>query len=183
MLRSALIVATVVVLASPTAAAAPLPPPPNDNRANAIPVHRPATVRGTTVGATNEINDPRPSCGPVESTVWYRIGDAPSGRIVLRLQADGDLDGDLAVYQLRRSQLVPVTCDATDKDGRAEIVFDGTGGANYLILFGRLRNSVDGTFTLKVAAPVPSSKPPVGSRSRMCARSRKPASIASRSAA
>ena len=160
MLRSALVVATVVVLASPTAAPAQLPPPPNDNRANAIPVHRPATVRGTTVGATNEMNESRPSCGPVESTVWYRIGDAPTGRIVLRLQADGDLDGVLAVYQVRRSQLVPVTCDATDKDGRAEFVFDGTGGANYLILFGRLRNSVDGTFTLKVAAPVPSSRPP-----------------------
>lgn len=161
MLRAAVLAAaTVVVVASPTAVAQQSPPPPNDNRANAAPVHPPATVRGTTVGATDEKNDPRPSCGPVESTVWYRIADASSGRIVLRLHADGDLDGVLAVYQVRRSQLIPITCDRTDDNGRAEFAFDRTGGANYLILFGRLRNSVDGTFSLKVTPPGPSSRPP-----------------------
>ena len=161
MLRAAVLVAaTVVVVAGPTAGAQPSPPPPNDNRTNPTPVHPPATVRGTTVGATDEKNDPRPLCGRIESTVWYRIGDAPSGRIVLRLHADGDLNGVLAVYQARRSQLVPVTCDATDDNGRAEFTFDGTGGANYLILFGRRSDSVDDTFTLKVTAPGPSSRPP-----------------------
>jgi hypothetical protein len=160
-LRAAVLVAaTVVVIASPTAGAEPSTPPPNDSRANATSVHPPASIRGTTVGATDEKNDPRPSCGRVESTVWYRIGDAPSGRIVLRLHAEGDLDGVLAVYQVRRSQLIPVTCDATDDNGRAEFVFDATGGANYLILFGRLPTSVDGTFSLKVTAPGPSSRPP-----------------------
>src|SRR5438445_7222721 len=79
--RAAVVVAAVVVFAGPTAAADPLPPP-NDNRANATPLHPPATIRGTTVGATNEKNDPRPSCGPVESTVWYRTSDAPSGRTI-----------------------------------------------------------------------------------------------------
>ena len=152
-----LVVACCVLVISSSAWAAA---PSNDNRANATPLHPPATIRGTTVGATNEKNDPRPSCGPVESTVWYRTSDAPSGRIILRLHADGDLDGVLAVYQVRRSQLFPVTCDATDQNGRAELVFDATGGANYLILFGRLRDSVDGTFTLRVTAPGPSSKPP-----------------------
>jgi hypothetical protein len=154
------VVAAVVVIAGPNAVADPPPSPPNDNRANATPVHPPVTVRGTTVGATDEKNDPRPSCRPVESTVWYRIGDAPTGRIVLRLHADGDLDGVLAAYEVRRSQLIPVTCDATDQNGRAEFVFDGKGGASYLILFGRLRDSVDGTFTLRVTAPGPSSRPP-----------------------
>jgi hypothetical protein len=160
MLRAALVVATVIVFVGPTAAADLLPPPPNDNRANAVLVHPPATVRGTTVGATNEMNDPRSSCGAVQSTVWFRIADAPSGRIILRLQADGDLDGVLSVYESRRSQLIPLTCDATDANGRAEFALGGKEGANYFILFGRLRNSVDGTFTLRATTPGPRSRPP-----------------------
>jgi hypothetical protein len=160
MLRAALVVATTVVLLSPSAAADLPLPPPNDNRANAILVDPPATVRGTTVGATNEQSDPFNSCATVSSTVWYRIADAPGGRIVLRLQADGDLDGVLAVYASRRSQLSQVTCDLTDARGRAQFVFDAKEGASYYIVFGRLRNSVDGTFTLRAASPGPKSRPP-----------------------
>jgi hypothetical protein len=101
-LRAAVVVAaTAVVLAGPAAVAGPPPPPPNDSRANATSVHPPASIRGTTVGATDEKNDPSPPCGRIESTVWYRIGGAPSGRIVLRLHADGDLDGVLAVYRVQ----------------------------------------------------------------------------------
>src|SRR2546430_6408951 len=91
MLRIAGFVATVLILTGPAAAATA--PPPNDNRANASPANPPASVQGTTVGATDEANDPRPSCGRVHSTVWYRINDAPGRRIVLRLHADGVLDG------------------------------------------------------------------------------------------
>jgi hypothetical protein len=79
---------------------------------------------------------------------------------VLRLQANGDLDGVLAVYESRRSQLLPVTCAPTDRRGKAQFVFAGKEGTNYFILFGRLRNSVDGTFTMRVATPGPTSKPP-----------------------
>jgi hypothetical protein len=111
------------------------------------------------VGATDEPNDPSPSCGRVHSTVWYRINDAPGRRIVLRLHADGDLDGVLAVYQVQRSRLNQITCDATDTNGRAELSFDGSEGASYLILFGRLPDSADGTFGLRSSAP-PRSKPP-----------------------
>src|SRR5512133_775086 len=160
MLRAALVAATTVVLLGPSAAADPLPPPPNDNRANAIVIHPPVTVGGTTVGATSEQSDPSTDCGRVQSTVWYRIADAPSGRIVLRLQANGDLDGILAVYESRRSQLIQVSCAPTDRKGRAQFVFPGKEGANYFILFGRLRNSVDGTFALRAATPGPTSKPP-----------------------
>jgi hypothetical protein len=150
-------VTTVLIVAG--AAAAATPPPPNDNRANASPVSPPASVRGTTVGATDEANDPSPSCGRVHSTVWYRISNAPGRRIVLRLHADGDLDGVLAVYQLQRSRLSQITCDPTDTNGRAELFFDGREGASYLILFGRVQDSVDGTFGLRSSAP-PRSKPP-----------------------
>jgi hypothetical protein len=156
-LRIAGFAAAVSILAGPAAAAAA--PPPNDNRADASPVNPPAAVRGTTVGATDEATDPRPSCGRVHSTVWYRINDAPGRRIVLRLHADGDLDGVVAVYQVQRSRLNQVTCDATDKDGRAELSFDGSQGANYLVLFGRLPDSVDGTFGLRSSSP-PRSRPP-----------------------
>lgn len=150
-------VTTVLIMAGAASAAAP--PPPNDNRANASPVNPPAAVRGTTVGATDEANDPSTSCGRVHSTVWYRISEAPGRRIVLRLHADGDLDGVLAVYQLQRSRLSQITCDATDKNGRAELSFDGSEGANYLILFGRVQDSVDGTFGLRSSA-APRSRPP-----------------------
>ncbi|TML51748.1 MAG: hypothetical protein E6G15_12090 [Actinobacteria bacterium] len=157
MLRMAGFVATVLILTGPAAAATA--PPPNDNRASASPANPPASVQGTTVGATDEANDPRPSCGRVHSTVWYRINDAPGRRIVLRLHADGVLDGVLAVYEVQRSHLNQVTCDATDQNGRAELSFDSSTGANYLILFGRLPDSVDSTFELRSTAP-PRSKPP-----------------------
>jgi hypothetical protein len=160
MLRAALVVATTVVCLSPSAAAQLPLPPPNDNRANAVVIHPPVTVGGTTVGATSEQSDPSTSCGQVQSTVWYRIPDAPGGRIVIRLQADGDLDGVVAVYESRRSQLIQVTCAPTDRRGRAQFVFAGKEGASYFILLGRLRNSVDGTFTMRVATPGPTSKPP-----------------------
>jgi hypothetical protein len=159
-IRVVVAAATLVVLAGPTSAVGLGPPaPPNDNRANATALDLPGSVKGTTVGATNEKNDPRPYCGRVESTVWYRISDAPSARIVLRLHANGDLDGVLAVYTVRRSRLSFVTCDPTDDNGRAELVFDAAGGANYLILFGRDPDSVDGTFTLRASSP-PRAKPP-----------------------
>jgi hypothetical protein len=160
MLRAALVVATTVVFLSPSAAAQLPLPPPNDNRANAILVDPPATIYGTTVSATSEESDPRSSCGQVQSTVWYRIPDAPGGRIVLRLHANGDLDGILAVYESRRSQLSPVICAPTDRRGRAQFVFAAKEGASYFILFGRLRNSVDGTFALRANTPGPTSKPP-----------------------
>ena len=161
MLRTALAIAATVLFVSASAAADPPLPPPNDNRANATVIDPPATVGGTTVGATTDQSDPYTSCGgQAQSTVWYRIPDASSGRVVLRLQADGDLDGILAVYEARRSQLLQVTCAATDRRGRAQLVFAAKGGANYFILFGRLRNSVDGTFTLRAATPGPTSKPP-----------------------
>jgi hypothetical protein len=159
-LRTALVVATTVIFLTPSAAADPPVPPPNDNRANAIAIDPPTTVAGTTVGATTEQSDPSTSCGQAQSTVWYRIPDAPGGRVVLRLQADGDLDGILAVYEARRSQLLQVSCAGTDRRGRAQLVFPGKEGGNYFILFGRLRNSVDGTFTLKASTPGPTSKPP-----------------------
>jgi hypothetical protein len=156
---AAALAATVVLLGPSTVAGAPPSPPPNDNRANAISVRPPASVTGTTVGATEEKNDPRPFCGRVEATVWYRIGEAPGARIVARLHANGNLDGVLAVYQVRRSQLIPVTCDGTDDNGRAELAFQASGGVNYLVLFGRRPESEDGTFSLRTSVPPPSRPP------------------------
>ena len=152
--------ATAVALLGPPAAAELPPPPSNDNRAAAISIDPPATVRGTTVGATSEQSDPSNSCAQASSTVWYRITDASGGRIVLRLQAEGDLDGVLAVYSTRRSQLSQVACGVTDARGRSQFVFSAQEGATYYIEFGRLRNSIDGTFSLRVTAPGPTSRPP-----------------------
>ena len=151
MLRAALVVATTVVFLSPSAAAqSPASAPERQPRErDPRPIPRPRS-RDDDRSATSEESDPSPSCGQVQSTVWYRIPDAPGGRIVLRLQANGDLDGIVAVYESRRSQLLQVICAPTDRRGSAQFVFAGKEGTTYFILFGRLRNSVDGTFTMRV---------------------------------
>jgi hypothetical protein len=98
-------------LATATTATAASGPPRNDDRANATALEGlPATVSGTTVGATEETRDPRTSCGRVRGTVWYRVSAGSSGRLVLRFTASGDLDAIVSVYRAVRSRLDPLVC-------------------------------------------------------------------------
>jgi hypothetical protein len=155
---STLAVLACALVAASTATAAVVPPR-NDDRASATELQGlPATTTGTTIGATDDSRDPRPTCGRVRATVWYRLSGA-SGRLALRFTASGDLDAIVSVYRTVRSRLIPVGCNATDENGRGGLTFTGT-GENYLIMVGREPGSDDGNFKFTLFRQEPSSKTP-----------------------
>jgi hypothetical protein len=152
----ALLIIPATAAAEPSAAT----PPSNDNRASATAVGGlPATLSGTTVGATDDPKDPRSDCGRAHDTVWFRLSGAASGRLVLRLSAFGELDAVVSVYRSVRSRLTPVGCTATDENGRGALSFTSTGG-DYLVMVGRERTSDDGKFRLTMFRQEPSSRSP-----------------------
>jgi len=157
-------IATLLIVPATAAAgrspATSVQPPVNDNRAAATPVGGlPATLTGTTVGATDDPKDPRSDCGRAHDTVWYRLSGAASGRLVLRISAFGDLDAIVSVYRAVRSRLIPAGCTATDENGRGALSFTSEGG-DYLVMVGRERTSDDGAFRLTMFRQEPSSRPP-----------------------
>jgi hypothetical protein len=158
----ACIVALLIVPATAAAgrsAATDVKPPPNDNRATATQVSAlPATLSGTTVGATDDPKDPRSDCGRAHDTVWYRLSTQP-GRLVVRLSALGNLDAVVSVYRATRSRLIPAGCTATDENGRGALSFTSSGG-DYFVMVGRERTSDDGSFRLTMFRQEPSSRPP-----------------------
>ena len=146
--------------AARTSATASGNPPANDNRASATLVGSlPATLSGTTVGATDDAKDPSSYCGRAHDTVWYRLSGAEPGRLVLRISALGDLDAVVSVYRVARSRLTAAACAATDDQGRGALSFTSTGG-DYLVMVGRERTSDDGNFRLTMFRQEPSSRPP-----------------------
>ena len=148
-------------LAAATAGTAAGGPPRNDNRANATPLEGlPVTVSGTTVGATEESQDPRSACGRVKATVWYRVSGASPGRLVLRFTASGQLDAIVSVYRVVRSRLVPLGCQPTDDRGRGDLSLTAAPGESYLIMVGREPTSEDGSFRFTLFRQEPSSTPP-----------------------
>jgi hypothetical protein len=157
------VIAFLIVPATAAAhlsATAEVKPPPNDNRASATSVDGlPATLSGTTVGATDDPKDPGSACGRAHDTVWYRLSGVGAGRLVLRLSALGELDAVVSVYRVARSRLTPVGCTATDENGRGALSFTGSGG-DYLVMVGRERASDDGRFKLTIFRQEPSSRPP-----------------------
>jgi hypothetical protein len=157
---AACIFALLIVPATGAAEPSAATPPPNDNRASATAVGGlPATLSGTTVGATDDPKDPGSDCGRAHDTVWFRLSGAASGRLVLRLNAFGELDAVVSVYRSVRSRLTPVGCTATDENGRGALSFTSTGG-DYLVMVGRERTSDDGKFRLTMFRQEASSKSP-----------------------
>jgi hypothetical protein len=136
-----------------------LTPPPNDRRGGAPALHVPTSVTGTTVGATRETTDP-PTCGTNDATVWYRLEPRSAGRVVLRLRALGDLDAAISVHRRIRSQLEPVACRRTDRNGRADVAFDVEKDGRYLIEVGQVGDSESGSFQLSTLAPEAIEAPP-----------------------
>ncbi len=157
---TSLVVLALALLAA-TAGTATAAGPPNDNRANATRLAGvPVRVSGTTVGATEEPRDPRPPCGRVKATVWYRLSVAASGQVVLRFTAGGDLDAIVSVYRLVRSRLFALACDTTNERGGGALSFNAAPGRAYLIMVGREPSSDDGPFRFRLFRPEPSSRPP-----------------------
>jgi hypothetical protein len=144
------------------AAPATAAPPANDNRANAQSLDPlPATVTGTTPDARVERNtEPFSSCGEVGPSVWYRTTPGAAGRVVVTLQAAGDLDVIVDVFRRVRSQLTRVRCDASDAKGQAGVTFRSGKASSYLIRVSQRPESVAGSFTLHVSAPIVPARPP-----------------------
>ena len=153
----------VVLLLGAVAPALAASPPANDNRDSAQPLGAlPATVTGTTAGATVETNEPPSGCARSAGSVWYSVsfGSSAPGEIGVSIHANGDLDAAVDVYQRQRSQNIPVTCVRSDQNGFAAATFQPSGGTTYLIRVAQRANSTSGTFTLKVFVVGPPPSPP-----------------------
>jgi hypothetical protein len=159
-MRSTLLcLAALAALAAPATATAA--PPANDNRADAqVLADLPGAVEGTVVEATLEENEPSSSCTFGESSVWYRVVPGRDGRVILDLQAGGDLDAFVDVYSVRRSQVSSIDCQATDEDGQALLAVEVERNQAYLIRVARRSNSVEGTFRLGIDLGAPLATPP-----------------------
>jgi len=160
--RRLLAAAVAVALAALGAPAAASAAPPNDARADAQALGAPpSSVSGTTVGASVDATaEPTGDCGATGASVWYSVTPGSDERLVLSLDASGDLDAVLDVFRRQRSQASSVTCDATDKDGAASVTFSVKKGESYLIRVAALPNSAAGTFHLDLAAAQPAPRPP-----------------------
>src|SRR4051794_5628610 len=144
-----LIPVVVVGLLAPGAAIA-LAQPSNDKRQDASRVPPlPALLSGTTQDATAGPAD-ADGCDPVAGSVWYRLDPGSSRRVVVRLAAGGDLDATLDAYRRERSQQTLLTCDRSDRNGRAALAFTAQRDESYLIRVGRRSGSVAGDFKLRV---------------------------------
>jgi hypothetical protein len=129
-------------------------PPPNDARAAAQPLGAlPANVRGTTVDATVETDEPPSGCAGTGASVWYSFTAAESRSIVVALDADGDLDAAVDVFARERSQLTGVDCRRTNRRGAATLDLDVTRGTDYVIRVAALTNSAKDRFRLRVVEP------------------------------
>jgi hypothetical protein len=146
----------LLVLAGPALAS----PPPNDAQAAPQALALPADVAGTTVDSTVEPTEPPALCDSARGTVWYAFTAPAAERVVARLQAAGDLDAQLTVFQRQRSQTQQVDCEQTDADGLAQVSFTTREGASYLIRVEQRFNSVAGTFRLNVFRPQPAPRGP-----------------------
>ena len=101
--------AFLALVIAPAARAAP---PTNDNRADAQAIESfPASIHGTLVDATVERLDPQVSdCGPIASTVWYRIDTAPDGTLSFALRSAAGVAPVIRVYARGGSALREVMC-------------------------------------------------------------------------
>src|ERR1051326_359147 len=145
-----LVAAVVLVATFVTAASARIAEPPlNDDRANAqIVATFPATLDGTAVGATVELLDPQKSqCGTVESTVWYRVNQAPDGTVAVAVTGTG-LAPVVRVYAITKNGISELDCAGAKASGTAKVSWETTRGSSYLVLVGKKSGSADGAFKL-----------------------------------
>jgi hypothetical protein len=124
-------------------------PPENDERGEAARVGRlPATVRGTTLGATS---DDYRDCGMSGGGVWYRFQGPATGRALVQLDT-GQRSGAVAVFRRSRGSVEELGCAATDRRGGLTAGFAAKPGADYLILVGDRAGSSPGAFVLRIRA-------------------------------
>jgi hypothetical protein len=149
-------------IAQGTPATPAVPAPANDERANAQPIRSlPASINGTTVGATVEPGERESACSvQTVNSVWYSLRTSSAQRIGLDLAAGGELDGTIDVYHAVRSQLESVGCEQTDSHGKATLTFKASKNGLYLIRVAALASSQLANFSLEVFLPTPAIGPP-----------------------
>jgi hypothetical protein len=155
-----LVVVAFIVASSGLATRAAAAPPPNDARTTAQQIQAlPARVSGTTVDATVDADEPA-SCTSLKNSVWYSVTVPSNRQLLVALDAAGDMDAVVDVFQRERSQLSSLDCRTTDRRGEATIDADATAGSTYLIRVAPRSNSVADRFTLRVLLPNPPARPP-----------------------
>ena len=121
----------------------------------------PASINGTTVGATIEPGESQSACGvPTASSVWYSLRASSAKRIALDLAAGGELDATIDIYHAVRSQLDSVGCQQTEGHGKASLSFKASKNGLYLIRVAALQSSQLANFSLEVFLPTPAIGPP-----------------------
>jgi hypothetical protein len=148
----------VLLLALPASALAA--PPANDTRSSAQQIQLGQRVNGTTVEATSDADDAS-GCGQSDTpSVWYRLDSTRDGRGIFQLQANGNLDVTVDVYERVRSEFNSLACDNSDSAGRASADFPLRKGRSYLIRVSERQRSESGTFSLLVDIGQPPARPP-----------------------
>ena len=105
-------------------------------------------MKGTTLGATTDDNDPE-GCRLAEGTVWYSI--APKAeRMIVKLRTLGGLDASLAVVEKARSETDVVGCVATNARGSGVVAVPIAKSATYYLVVGQRGESPPGEFALEV---------------------------------
>jgi hypothetical protein len=145
-----LVITAATLWAAPSASAAP---PANDARAAAQALRLPASVRGTTVESTLEAAELGSACTPTKNSVWYGFTADTSRSVLIALDAAGDLDATVDVYERVRSQVTPLECRNTNRRGAATLEIDARRGTDYLVRVGARENSADDRFSLRVVTP------------------------------
>jgi hypothetical protein len=146
----------------PSPPSAQAPAPANDDLANAQPVRSlPASIDGTTVGASTEPGEHESACGvPTTNSVWYSLRLPAARRVALDLAAAGALDATIDVYHAVRSQLISVGCQQTESKGKASFSFKAAKNGLYEIRVAALKGSALAAFTLEVFLPTPAVTAP-----------------------
>src|SRR5918995_1394573 len=122
-------------------------PPGNDERSEATPLKRlPATVRGTTLGATA---DSFRGCRIAGGGFGSRFNGSATGQALVQL-ASGERDAAVAAFRRSRSELVAVGCATTDRKGKALLAFATEARREYLLLVRDRAGSAPGEFVLTV---------------------------------
>ncbi|MEZ0291249.1 MAG: hypothetical protein ACAH82_01855 [Solirubrobacteraceae bacterium] len=162
-LRSLAVLAVLITALLVQTSAASAAPPPNDARSAPAPVGAlPAAISGTTVESTIDADEPPSACGSVspKGSVWYALSNANPRDLLVAVDAGGDMDATVEVFQRQRSQVSSVGCQTTNRRGEATVDFTAGEDSTYLIRIAPLPNSVQAGFRLRVVAPDPPATPP-----------------------